>query len=94
MLQVQVRKTNLRVVSDPSLHGASGIVMLNPEPNKRSQSAIILRNGTLNLHFQQKQSELTNIKTPAVVPNQKPKTSSKTKRLTETMKSERKKKKH
>ncbi len=43
------KQDNLWVVSDSSLHGASGIVMLDPEPNERCQTAIIFGYGTLNL---------------------------------------------
>lgn len=43
--------TNLRVVSDPALHGASSIVMLNSESNKRSKSTVIFWYGALNLQF-------------------------------------------
>jgi len=38
------------MVSDSSFHGASGIIMLNPESNKSGQRAIVFRDGTLNLH--------------------------------------------
>ena len=45
----KVRTTDLRMVSDPSLHGPTCIVMLYSEPNVRYQTPIILGDRALHL---------------------------------------------
>lgn len=51
------------MISDPSFHGATSIIMLNPKPHVRHQTPIILRNRTLNLldhhHHHHHNQELT-----------------------------------
>lgn len=42
---------NLRVVTDPSFHRTTSIVMLDPEPHIRNQSSIIFGDRTFNLQI-------------------------------------------